>query len=356
MLNARNAKVGVNKKLLTPLKTLNLFVLLSILSFENQSLAIDENGQIDSNNQIKPPYQINETQGIYVNNKLNSAYANFNFLPDFSNLTLKNDQNIQIDLSNDLSNKKVIIPILLNDKNENLESLSNLIETKNLKIDSSKLDSKKDNINANLNQDIKLKNESKASQALELEPNAIKFKNDEDLFTFSALQFNLENFKSLKLSSKSPGEIGTLEDGFKGANQELNSKSNTYLFRVNPFLHNFPMQVDLEFKDKNDKVTIHSLTINLKDELLPYEWHIYNNGVNYFGVKFDPIKRIDSKVYEAWQLKDLNNRPITGEGVVIGLIDADKIDFNHQDLIGQKFEILDMDNEISFGNINPKIS
>lgn len=357
MLNAHNAIKGIKHKALAPLKTLNLFVLLSILSFENVSFAIDENGQIDPNNQIKPPYQINETKGIYVNNKLNSSYANFNFLPDFSNLTLKNDQNIQIDLSNDLSNKKVIIPILLNDKNNlNLENSSNinLIETKNLKIDLSKLDSKKDNINANLNQDIKLKNESKASQAqaIELEPTAIKFKNDEDLFTFSALQFNLENFKSLKLLSKSPGEIGTLEDGFKGNNEEIYSKSNTYLFRVNPFLHKFPMQVDLEFRDKNDNVSIHSLTINLKDELLPYEWHIYNNGVNYFGVKFDPVKRIDSKVYEAWQLKDLNNRPITGEGVVIGLIDADKIDFNHQDLIGQKFEILDMDNEISFGNIN----
>lgn len=179
MLNAHNAIKGIKHKALAPLKTLNLFVLLSILSFENVSFAIDENGQIDPNNQIKPPYQINETKGIYVNNKLNSSYANFNFLPDFSNLTLKNDQNIQIDLSNDLSNKKVIIPILLNDKNNlNLENSSNinLIETKNLKIDLSKLDSKKDNINANLNQDIKLKNESKASQAqaIELEPTAIK--------------------------------------------------------------------------------------------------------------------------------------------------------------------------------------
>lgn len=80
------------------------------------------------------------------------------------------------------------------------------------------------------------------------------------------------------------------------------------------------------------------ITIDSKDELFKYQWHIYNDGKGkeYFGVTENSIAGIDLNIIPAWNQRDSEGNPITGKNIVVAVWDA-SIDFQHPDLAPQKF-------------------
>ena len=87
---------------------------------------------------------------------------------------------------------------------------------------------------------------------------------------------------------------------------------------------------------ENREVT---LDLSNLDPYIKYQWYLYNDGKNYFNYEKAPLKGLDLNVIEAWnEQNSTNDKNLDGEGVVV-LVRDYPVDFTHQDLAGQKFDI-----------------
>ncbi len=73
------------------------------------------------------------------------------------------------------------------------------------------------------------------------------------------------------------------------------------------------------------------------DPLVPFQWHIYNNGEEKFDLPQAPLAGIDLRVIEAWHLLTAGNVKVPGSGVHVALFDS-QVDFQHEDLASRKYE------------------
>lgn len=167
-----------------------------------------------------------------------------------------------------------------------------------------------------------------------------------DISIGDSLIFSLPNAQSVALFDGTSGNLYALENtqdpqiqvDVVGTNDEkaITSKSGNYRYEVNPFELKLPYEAKFKIIDKEGHEKISSLTIDLKDTLLPLQWHIYNNGENYLKNPLPHYKGVDGNVYEAWKLKDKEGNPISGKGVVVGVVDS-PIDFLHEEFKDKAF-------------------
>ena len=73
-----------------------------------------------------------------------------------------------------------------------------------------------------------------------------------------------------------------------------------------------------------------------KDTLMPYAWHLYNDGTSAKALGCgstcpDVQKGFDLNIIDAWQHQDTSNNYINGKGVVVAIADT-PIDIEHRDL------------------------
>src|SRR5574344_89521 len=89
--------------------------------------------------------------------------------------------------------------------------------------------------------------------------------------------------------------------------------------------------------DNDGKTARVGVSIDSKDELYKYQWHIYNDGKGkeYFGVTEDSVAGIDLNIIPAWNQLDSEGNHITGKNVVVAVLDS-PVDFLHDDLTTQK--------------------
>ena len=73
------------------------------------------------------------------------------------------------------------------------------------------------------------------------------------------------------------------------------------------------------------------------DPLVPFQWHIYNNGEEKFDLPQAPLAGIDLRVIEAWHLLTAGNVKVPGSGVHVAVFDS-QVDFQHEDLASRKYE------------------
>ncbi len=103
----------------------------------------------------------------------------------------------------------------------------------------------------------------------------------------------------------------------------------------------FPLMETFTYTDTEGNTKSMDMEIILSDPLIRYQWHIYNNSDNEYeklGYVAPPLPNLDLRVAEAWNLKDDSGKNISGEGVLVGIVDY-PVDFEHEDLSANKQEI-----------------
>ncbi len=96
----------------------------------------------------------------------------------------------------------------------------------------------------------------------------------------------------------------------------------------------FPIMETLTYTDTYGNTKTQKVELPLLDPLMRYQWYLYNNGDNEhekMGYSVAPLKGVDIRVVEAWNMKDSQGRNITGKDVVVAIWDS-PVDLEHEDL------------------------
>ena len=93
----------------------------------------------------------------------------------------------------------------------------------------------------------------------------------------------------------------------------------------------FPVVDEFTYETPQGKKFSRRIRLYEQDPLLRYQWHIYNNGKNYFDVSRAPLKGIDLNLLPAWAETDSDGRALSGEGVTVAVLDL-PVDLKHEDL------------------------
>ncbi len=152
----------------------------------------------------------------------------------------------------------------------------------------------------------------------------IQILEDGDVWTGRDYTVKAENAVNIK------SKYGTITDG---------RADNEYIYHFDPaWLDSrsvsFPIVDEFSYATPSGKTFSRRIRLYEQDPLLRYQWHIYNNGSNHFGVKYPPLKGIDLNVIPAWHRKDHQGNPISGKGVTVALLDL-PVDVKQEDLINQ---------------------
>ncbi len=116
--------------------------------------------------------------------------------------------------------------------------------------------------------------------------------------------------------------------------------------------YQLPLKDHCFYESSSGKKYSKKILITQQDPLLPYSWHMINNGANLFGTSLKNIRNLDLNVIPAWQQKDHKGRNISGEGTVVAILDG-PTDVSHEDLKDQIYRI----NKSLFSNlVNKEVS
>ena len=117
-----------------------------------------------------------------------------------------------------------------------------------------------------------------------------------------------------------------------------------------------PIEEEFTLTGLNGETVVEKVVIGAEDSnvgpvdpLFKYQWHIYNNGTENFGVEHAPVAGMDLNVIEAWNnLTAMGKTP--GDGVHVAVLDT-PADFAHEDLESRKFEDSDVPDTARIRNI-----
>jgi subtilisin family serine protease len=100
----------------------------------------------------------------------------------------------------------------------------------------------------------------------------------------------------------------------------------------------FPIAEELTITDTNNNVTTKNIELNSKDDLVKYQWHIYNDGQGskYMDMTTEAVAGIDLNIIPSWNMTDSNGDHITGKNTKVLVWDAN-VDFFHLDLSDRLF-------------------
>lgn len=149
-----------------------------------------------------------------------------------------------------------------------------------------------------------------------------------DVFTTSSFTINTKNATNITAN------YGTVTANV-AASAEDTSESWTYTFDTNKLSNHeitFPIKETFEITDINGATTTKTVDLSPKDELMQYQWHLYNNGKVHEVLRGETtLKGFDLNIFGAWQQLDKNNEPITGKNVHVAVVD-DPVDILHADI------------------------
>lgn len=100
----------------------------------------------------------------------------------------------------------------------------------------------------------------------------------------------------------------------------------------------FPLAVDFSYETPEGKRFQRRLRLAEQDPLLHYQWHLYNNGTDFFGTASPPRKGLDLNIVPAWGAVTSKGEPITGRGVLVAVLDL-PVDLEHEDLTSRIFPV-----------------
>ncbi len=147
---------------------------------------------------------------------------------------------------------------------------------------------------------------------------------DGDVWTGRAYTLTSENAVNIHAS------MGTVKKGTE-------KSKYIYIFNRELLDHRsveFPVVDEFTYETPQGKKFSRRIRLYEQDPLLRYQWHIYNNGKNYFGASKSPVKGIDLNLLPVWSDTDSTGRLLSGDGVTVAVLDL-PADIKHEDLAGR---------------------